>query len=63
MIRDSLNLKWGFKALLRHYYQEHNALLNALFFKIFLSLGNKETIGKISLTIEATNSILVLVVK
>ena len=34
---------------------------NAFFFKF--SLGNKETIRKISLTIEATNGILVLEVK
>ena len=36
---------------------------NAFLFKFIFSLGNKETIGLISLTIEATNSILALVVK
>lgn len=36
---------------------------NALLLKFVLSLGNKKTIGKITLTIEATNSILVLLVK
>ena len=36
---------------------------NAFLFKFVFSLGNKEIIGKISLTIEATNSILGLVVK
>ena len=36
---------------------------NAFLFKFVSSLGNRETTGKISLTIEATNSVLVLVVK
>ena len=36
---------------------------NAFLFKFDLSLENKDTIAKISLLIEATNSILVLVVK
>ena len=36
---------------------------NAFLFKFSFSVGNKETIKKISLTLEATNSILVLVVK
>ena len=34
---------------------------NASLFKFVFSLGKKETIGKISLAIEATNSIPVLV--
>ena len=46
------------------YYQEENALSKFfLIFKFVLSLGNKQTIGKMSLTKEAINSILVLVVK
>ena len=36
---------------------------NAFLFKFVFSLGNKEKIGKISVTIEASNSILVSVVK
>ena len=35
---------------------------NAFLFKFVFSLGNKKTIGEISLTIEATNKILVFVV-
>ena len=46
------------------YYQEKNALSKCfLIFKFVLSLGNKQAIGKISLTKEATDRILVLVVK
>ena len=41
------------------YYQDHNAFL----FKFVFSLGYKETNGKINLAIEATNGILVLLVK
>jgi len=44
------------------YCQDQNACQNAFLFKFVFSLGNKETIGKISLTTEATNSILVLIV-
>lgn len=36
---------------------------NAFLFKLAFSLGNKETFGNISLTIEVTNSILPLVLK
>ena len=36
---------------------------NAFLFKFVFSLGYKESIGKISLTIEATDGILVLVLK
>ena len=36
---------------------------NAFLFKFVFSVGNKETIKKVSLTLEATNSILVLVEK
>ena len=43
------------------YYQDQNAFQNAFLFKFVLSL--EETIGKISLTIEVTDNILVLVVK
>ena len=36
---------------------------NALLFKFVFSLGKKETFGKRSLTMDTTNSILVLLVK
>ena len=46
------------------YYQDQNALSKCFLIQIFpLSHGNKEKNGKISQTIEATNGILVLVVK
>ena len=45
------------------YYQDENVLSKCFLIQICFSLGNKETIGKISLTIDVTNSILVLVVK
>ena len=48
----------------RHFTTKTRMLCqNAFLFKLVFSLGYKETIGKISLSIEATNGILVLVVK
>ena len=48
----------------RHFTSKTRMLCqNAFLFKFVFSRGNKKTIGKISLTIEASNNILVLVVK
>ena len=44
------------------YCQEQNVLSKCFLFKFVFSLGKKDTIGKISLKIEATKGMLVLVV-